>query len=180
MNWIERLKTRSWATPLCIGSFVIVGFSGILMFLEINLGLLKVAHEWLGVILVLAVIAHVLINLKMFLRYFTKPAGIAIIAVIIIAGSVMGFMGNNENRRPPFKTIMEQMQTSSLSVVAPVVKDTPEFLLIKLQAQGLTVKDVNQTIQQIAQSNRKSPMDVMSLIFNDDQGQNNKTNSETD
>lgn len=39
---------RKWATPLTIGSFLLMGVTGILMFFHLDIGLNKLAHEWAG------------------------------------------------------------------------------------------------------------------------------------
>ena len=46
---------RRWATPLTIGAFVFMAVTGILMFFEVRLGIIKVAHEWLSWLMVIAV-----------------------------------------------------------------------------------------------------------------------------
>jgi hypothetical protein len=169
MNWLDKIKIRSWATPLCIGSFLIVGFSGVLMFIDVDLGMIKTAHEWIGLVLVAGVIAHMLLNQKMLLRYFSNPVAIAIICVIIITGGVMAIFEGDAEERAPSSKVSEMMRESTLAVVAQVVKTTPDLLKNKLQAQGMVITDTNQTINQIAQTNRKSPRIVMSLIFGDNQ-----------
>lgn len=40
--------SRNWATPLTIGSFLLMAVTGLLMFFHLDTGLNKAAHEWLG------------------------------------------------------------------------------------------------------------------------------------
>ena len=44
----EILRPKTWAGPLMIGSFVVMAVTGILMFLHLNIGAMKLAHEWLS------------------------------------------------------------------------------------------------------------------------------------
>ena len=65
----DRYWLRTWAGPLTIGSFGVVATTGILMFFHADSGSMKLAHEWLGWLLVLGVIAHVVLNKDFFLGW---------------------------------------------------------------------------------------------------------------
>ena len=41
------MKLRAWATPLTIGSSLIVTITGLIMFFHLSPGLTRTAHEWL-------------------------------------------------------------------------------------------------------------------------------------
>ena len=45
-------EPKTWAGPLTIGSFVLMAVRGILMFLHLNIGAMKLAHEWLELLFV--------------------------------------------------------------------------------------------------------------------------------
>ena len=64
--------SREWATPLTIGTFLIMATTGILMFFHLDRGLNKEAHEWLGWAMVAGVGTHVVANLSSFKRYLGK------------------------------------------------------------------------------------------------------------
>ena len=48
---------RLWATPLIVGSFLIMGVSGVLMFFHLETTLMKVVHEWAGWAMVAGAVA---------------------------------------------------------------------------------------------------------------------------
>lgn len=57
---------RRWATPLIIGSFVLMAGTGVLMFFEYEGGLITVVHQWFSWIFLLGAGAHIAINLRPF------------------------------------------------------------------------------------------------------------------
>jgi len=61
---------KSWATPLAIGSFIILAVTGILMFFKVEAGYIKPVHEWLNWAMVAGVVLHTIANWKAFLSYF--------------------------------------------------------------------------------------------------------------
>ena len=54
--------SREWATPLTIGLFILMAVTGILMFFHLDSRLNKLAHEWLGWLFVVGVVAHAAAN----------------------------------------------------------------------------------------------------------------------
>ena len=55
-------KLRSWVTPITIGSFLLLGVTGLLMFFKVRGGLIVVAHEWLSPIFVVGACLHIFLN----------------------------------------------------------------------------------------------------------------------
>ena len=66
---------REIATPLTIGIFLIMSVTGILMFFHWDTGFNKLAHEWLGWLMVVAVVLHILANMTAFKRHFSQGKG---------------------------------------------------------------------------------------------------------
>jgi len=158
---------RTWATPITIGSFVIVSITGILMFFHLKIGLIEVAHEWLSWVFIVGSLAHIAINWRAFAKYFSKPASVAIIALILAVGA-LAFLpiesGKSERKAKIMKAI-GALEQSPLNLVAQIGKTSPEALVQKLEANGFEVKDASQTVEEIAQSNQKKPMDILGLLF---------------
>ena len=99
---------REIATPLTMGAFLIMAVTGILMFFHWDTGFNKVAHEWLGWLLVVAVGLHVLANMSAFKNHFKKPntkiiVGVltAILALTFLPQSILGNQGTE--KRPPMQ-----------------------------------------------------------------------------
>jgi hypothetical protein len=158
------LRLSQWAGPLTIGSFGVVAVTGILMFFHLNSGLMKVAHEWLGWLLVLGAVAHIIVNWRPFIGYFRRPAGVVVIAIPLVLGGLSFFPGGSQGR-PPFMEASRALEQSSLSTVAQVAKDSPESLMKGLRGRGIRVRDGGQTIREIASENSIRSMEILGHIF---------------
>ena len=75
---------RKWVTPLVGGSFLLIAVTGILMFFHVDTGLNKVAHEWLGLLMVVAIILHIMLNFKGFKNSFDTFSGRVINGIFIV------------------------------------------------------------------------------------------------
>jgi hypothetical protein len=158
---------------LTIGSFAVVAVTGILMFFHANTGLAKLAHEWLGWLLVIGAVAHTALNWKPFLAYFRKPAGLTIIGLMLVLGvaslCVSGGGGPGGRMHGPraFMAVSGALEQSSLRVVAQVAKSSPETLIEKLKAQGIQVRSPDQTIGEIASENDTRGVELLGQILGD-------------
>lgn len=161
----DLFRVRTWAGPLTIGSFAVVAVTGILMFFHLNSGLMKLAHEWLGWLLVVAVIAHVTINWRPFLNYFYKPAAITIMATLIVLGVLSFLPGGHAGGRHPLMGAFTALEQSSLHVVAQVAKRDSVSLIEGLRARGIRVRDDEQTIREIASENGIRSLEVLEYIL---------------
>lgn len=158
---------RRWATPLTIGAFILMGITGILMFFEVRLGLIKVAHEWLSWLMVLAVGLHVALHWKSFSRYFSQKSALTIIGVFaVLTMTSMLLPDNGPKRGGPGAPGGASMQMTSmlleapLGVVAAVMDETPQALQTKLEQQGIKVANIDTSLKALAQSSQKNPMDM--------------------
>jgi hypothetical protein len=158
-------EMRNWATPLTIGTFIVTGVSGILLFFKINLGISKEIHEWIGILMVLGCIIHSISNWKAFKNYFTKPVGLTVVGIFLVLGAISFVTsGQSEGGISP-RQIFQTMQNIPLTTAAQVVKSNPEAIKAKLEDKGIVVNNTNQTIKEIAVSNQKNPMLVLGVVF---------------
>ena len=121
--------SRDWATPLTVGSFLLLTVTGVLMFFHLDTGLNKLAHEWLSWVLVAAVGLHLASNWPAFQRHLKQRrgrlligAGALVLALSFVPASLVG-MSSSE---PPF--------------VAParVLAQVPMPVLVQVaQSQGI-------------------------------------------
>lgn len=162
----EAFRMRTWAGPMTIGCFAVVGASGILMFFHLNTGLSKLVHEWLGMLMVIAVIAHLLVNWKPFLAYFRKPAAIGIMAVLVLLGGLSLLpAGAGPSRGHPMMAVSRALEQAPLGVVAQVAKRTLESATESLKAEGIQVRSGQQTIAEIAGDNDRNPMEILTYVL---------------
>lgn len=161
------IKFRKWSTPITIGSFIIVGVSGILMFFKIRFGLLTVAHEWISIVLVIGSIFHIAGNFDAFKRYFKKPVSLAAISIITLIGIAAFAVPGNSHERKPILDLTEKMQNISLTLAAQITETDPGSIQTHLKSHGLDVLDANLTINEIAALNKTDSQNVLSIVFED-------------
>jgi hypothetical protein len=163
MKEVFRMKT--WAGPLTIGSFVVMAATGILMFFHLNVGAVKLVHEWLSWLLVIGAVAHLAVNWRPFLGYFQKPVGVGIMATVLLLGAFSLFPAGGPPRRPPFMEALMALEQSSLNVVAQVAKRSPQSAVDELRTRGLHVAHKAQTISEIALDKDTRSMDILAYVF---------------
>lgn len=142
--------SRDWATPLTVGTFVLMACTGILMFFHLDTGLNKEAHEWLGWAMVVGVALHVVANIQGFKRYLSRPAALAIVGVFVAILIASFFIQENEEDGHPGKRATQIMLHAPLSTVAPLLGQSPETLVSKLQAAGFKQAAPSQSLSDIA------------------------------
>lgn len=158
-------RLQVWAGPLVIGAFAVMAVSGVMMFFHLNGGAVKFAHEWLGWLMVIGGVAHVLVNWQSFLKYFRKPIGAVIVASIVALGLVSLCPFGGSTGRPPFMNVAKALEQSSLSVVAQVVNRDVQTVMHDLTANGLRVQHERQTLADIAAENDRPSMEVVACVF---------------
>jgi hypothetical protein len=84
MSTIQSFNLRTWATPLTIGSFVLMAVSGVLMFFDVVPGYLVFAHEWFSWFFLLGTAAHIAVNYRAFARHLRGGWGRAHVAVFSV------------------------------------------------------------------------------------------------
>ncbi len=94
---------KTWVSPLMALSFTVVGFSGVLMLFHLRLPGMKGMHEWMGVLMVVVGLVHVLLNWKQFLAYFKTRSALIALAVGVMASIALLFASNGGDERhgPP-------------------------------------------------------------------------------
>ena len=164
---------KSWATSLSVGAFTISAVTGLLIFFDLELGIIEPVHKWLSWLLVAGVLLHLSSNWKQFTGYFSKKPAIGIIgaALIVTIASLLPIFGEKEEgKENPGKIATQLLESSSLETVALVTKNTPALLVEQLGKNGIMVKDPSLTIQQIARSNGKSEKAVLVAILKQTKG----------
>ena len=162
---MDLVKFKKWATPITIGTFIVSGISGVLMFLKINFGSLRVAHEWISVAMVIGVVFHIVGNYKPFIGYFKKLKPLSIISIIVVIGVIAFVIPGEEHGRPSFMDYSATLQNIPLTLAAQILEAQPESVKTHLESHGIKVADTNQTINNIAESNDTSINKILTIVF---------------
>lgn len=152
---------RPWITPLVIGTFALSAVTGVLMFFHWDTGLNKTAHEWLGWLMVAAVVFHALLHWQAFKRHWTAPVGKAVIvtSLAVLALSFVSWGGSQSE--PPFVRPIKTLAATPLPVLAQVAGVDLPTLKTRLQAAGKTASADDQTIAQLAGPDTKAQLRLL-------------------
>jgi len=158
------MKTlRKWATPLTIGSFLVMAVTGILMFFHLDTGLNTVAHEWLGWAMVAAVAAHLVVNARAFTLYLRKPLGRAVIGAfaIMLALSFLPLGGESNDGR---RLMLRAAGNARIETLVEMSGAPLQAALNRLSEGGFTVQP-DQTLAEAAGGDRERQGEILSVIF---------------
>jgi hypothetical protein len=156
---------RKLAGAVAIGSFAVVAVTGVLMLFRARFGLMTHAHESIGLLMVVGVVAHIIANWKPFCGYFKTTGSLVIIAALFVLGAASLLIPGRTPNRQYTTSTLSAVERSSLSAVAQVAQEAPEALVKKLEAKGIRVSDTQTTIQSIASENGVASAEVLDCIF---------------
>ncbi len=158
-------KTRSWSTPITIGTFFFTGVSGAMLFLHFGEGLIKEAHEWIGLAFIIGALLHVKVNWASFKRYFSLGLPRTIMASILTGSLVFMVASGHEEGGNPMKAAIKTIEAAPLSLVAQLQSRDTDELHQMLETKGFTVADNTTTLQTIASDSGKSGRELITLLF---------------
>ncbi|MCB1357423.1 MAG: DUF4405 domain-containing protein [Maritimibacter sp.] len=158
---------RSWATPLIIGSFLIMGVSGTLMFFHAETTLMKVVHEWAGWLLLVGAVSHVALNWRAFTLYFKRPvaAGIMGAGAVILALTLVPVSGP-EGGGDFTRTAMRALSGGEIATLAALSGADTDSVLAQLGAAGFEARATD-TPASLAKGDRGTEMRILSTILSE-------------
>lgn len=147
--------SRAWATPVTMGAFFVMVVTGGLMFFHLDSGLNKAAHEWLGWLLVAAVVAHGMANWLSLKRHLvaSRRAQVILAASVLVLACSFVALGGGEAAPPPLLTLQAVIR-APLNTVLPLTGKTLAQARSDLAAAGLTLRDGEQSLQDLSGGNR--------------------------
>lgn len=155
---------RTWATPLTIGSFILMTVTGILMFFDVVPGYITFAHEWFSWIFVIGSSAHIAVNLRPFKNHLKSHWGRACVAVfsVIVVLSVFSW---GRITMPQLKwPIAEALVNAPISALAQVKRTEPDALLRKLEKHGFK-GNPEQSLMDLAKEHETDASHLIGIIF---------------
>jgi len=155
---------RRWATPLTIGAFPLMTVTGIVMFFEADHGLTTVVHQWFSWIFVIGAGGHIAANVRPFINHLKTRGGQAYLAVFaaVLALSFFswGLITGPQLERPIEETLVD----APLSALAELTRTTPDALLQKLKAEGITAHP-GQSVRDLAMVTGAGENRLLGIVF---------------
>ena len=167
-------KLRLWVTPITIGSFLLLGVTGLLMFFKVRSGLIVVCHEWLSPIFVVSACLHVWLNWSAVRANLSRPRGILIVGVFaaLLAFSVAPFNEAEEIAREHGhgqevigSRGAQLLLRARISTVAELTGRTRQQMRESLEGHGVRVKSDEVTLADAARESQVSPVRVLHAVL---------------
>jgi hypothetical protein len=171
-------KLRSWVTQVTIGSFLVIGVTGLLMFLGVNGGLIMVAHEWVSLIFVVAAGLHTWLNWSAVCKSLSRARGIIIVGFFtaLLAISVarcnevekilraQGHVDKDTLCRKAGHVLLR----ARISTVAEMTGRTPQQLRDILGRHGVLITTDEISLADAAAQSQVSPLRVLDVVLQDE------------
>ncbi len=157
-------NTRSWATPLTISSFLLMSATGVLMFFELDRGLVVVVHQWFSWFFLAGAAGHIAANFRPFSNHFksaaTKTTAIIFTSVLVASLFSWGRMTGPQMKRPIELALVD----APLSSLAGVTHTEPGDLIERFKVHGIVATE-QQSIREVAVASGLSENRLLGLVF---------------
>ncbi|GKY88634.1 DUF4405 domain-containing protein [Sinisalibacter aestuarii] len=164
------MKTlRLWATPLTVATTLITLVTGIFLFFHYAPGLTRVSHEWIGMLMAVAVFAHLLLNWRAFTTYFKRPAGLTLMGLgaVAMAATVLVSMPAREGGPSGFRAAMAAMNTARIETLADLAGEETDAVLARLGAAGIDAT-ADSTVSALSGGDRAAQGEIIAMVFSHD------------
>ena len=170
-------KLRAWVTSISIGSFLLLGVTGLLMFFEVRGGLIVVAHEWLSPIFVIGASLHIWLNWGPVRANLSQARGIIIVGLFaaLLAFSIAPLKEVDEIAREHGhgqeaigRKSAELLLRARVSTVAELTGHTPQQLRDKLGRRGIRITTGAVSLADAARQSQVSPVSALNAVLQDE------------
>ncbi len=153
---------RSWATPLTIGSFLIMGTTGGPMFFHLDSGFNTPLHEWAGWAMVIGVSAHLVLNWRAFKGYFERPMARTVMAGCagLLALSFWPIAGGGN----PMQAVLRAIDSADVALVVQLSGLDMETGLQRLAQAGFEAAP-GTAIHALTGGDRDQQMQIVGALF---------------
>lgn len=160
----KSITLRSWATPLTIGSFILMAVSGILMFFDVVPGYLVFAHEWFSWLFLLGAGGHIVVNYRPLMFHLRSKWGRASVAAFTVVLMVSTYSFGRITAPQLKWPISEALLQAPLSALAAVTRTDADALLTKLNKHGITATP-DRNIQMLAAEHKVDEFHLLGLVM---------------
>jgi len=138
--------------------------TGVLMFFELDRGLVVVVHQWFSWFFVIGAAGHIIANIRPFKNHF-KSAGTKTVAIIFAAVLAASVFSWGRMTRPQMKRPIElALVDAPLSSLAGVTYVEPDVLIGRFKARGI-VATGQQSIRQVSLQSGVSENRLLGIVF---------------
>lgn len=170
-------KLRSWVTPITIGSFLLIGVTGLLMFFKVRGSLIVVTHEWLSPIFVIGACLHTWLNWGAVRAHLSQARGLVVVglfaalllfSLVPIGGVAEMAREHGHGQEGTARRAAEILLKAPISTVAELTGRTPQQLHDSLWRHGIRVTSDNATLADAARQSQVSPVRALNAVLQDE------------
>lgn len=146
---VVKLFPRRVITPVTGVLALVIGISGGMLFFHLGEGLVKSAHEWLGMLFVLAMLIHILSNWNAITQHFRQRiARTATLTIVLVTGLFLGSGAISQTGGP--NVVYQALEEAPITSLALLFKVDESALIDELGNRGLVVATNEQSIRDAA------------------------------
>ncbi len=167
-------RLRAWVTPATIGSFLLIGTTGLLMFFKVRGGLIVVAHEWLSPVFAIGLCLHVWLNWAAVRASLSRARGLIIVGLFgaLLALSVAPLdeaeevtLEHGHGQEQVGRRAAEVLLQARVSAVAELAGCTSRELRDRLDRYGIRVSSDDVSLADAAHQSRVSPVRALHAVL---------------
>ncbi|MCB1334620.1 MAG: DUF4405 domain-containing protein [Roseivivax sp.] len=160
------LSLRRWATPLTMATFLITGVTGIVLFFHAGGTTARVAHEWIGMAVMVVFLAHLALNWRAFTAYFKRPLAVGIMVtglVVTLLTSVP--VTSSQQGGPNPRQLFGAIQAAPLHTVAELAGQDTDGLVTRMRQAGFASATADSTITELSGGDQAQASVALGLAF---------------
>jgi hypothetical protein len=170
-------KLRLWVTPITIGSFLLIGVTGLLMFFKVRGGLIVVAHEWLSPIFMISACLHTWLNWGAVWAHLSRLRGLVVLGLFgaLLLLSLAPFeeaaqiaREHGHGQEGIDRRAAELLLKARIATVAELTGCTPQQLRDRLGRYGIRVTSDDVTLTDAAGQSQLNPIHLLETLLQDD------------
>jgi hypothetical protein len=167
-------KLRSWVTPLTIGSFLLIGVTGLLMFFKARGPLIVIVHEWLSPIFVVGAGLHTGLNWGAVRAHLSHARGLVVVGLFaaLLGLSLVPFDEAVEAAREhghgqdsSERRASEVLLRARISTAAELTGRTPQQLRDSLRRHGIRVTSDETTLADAARESQVHAVRALDAVL---------------
>ena len=158
------IPVRNWATPLTIGTFIVMAITGILMFFHVDRGINSGVHEWVAWLFLMGVAGHVTANFRPFKSHLKSGWGRTSVGVFIVVVAASFFTWGVRSGGQLLGAIRDGLVNTPLSTLDAIAHDEPEALQRRLMTHGILARK-DQTIHDLTGDNPSKQLQLLEVVF---------------
>jgi hypothetical protein len=141
-------------TPYLTFCSLVVIPSGLLMLFHVENHALRELHGWIGLLMAIGVLIHVLQHLRAIQGTLKKPVlYLALLPVLLGVTIVLHVGGASERGEVSQRRVMRQVQGAKLRVLSELFGKNHGEVLARMRGQGIAVEDSGQTLEELGERN---------------------------